>query len=194
MKKTTNYKLQTTNRNSGFSLVELIVTVGIIVLVSSLVLAKYPDFSEKQSLDRASRTIALSIRDVQIRAMSSREFANIFPAYGVHFESGVNDKFIIFADYNPENQKYDDGEAVEEKKIITSARIADLRADQKSGSNPQERLSDIDIIFKRPDPLIFLRANNGVLQNFSDLEVILRQPGGKEKTVGVWLSGQVFIE
>ncbi len=179
---------------AGFNLVELVIVIGIIAAISVLVLAKYPNFSEKQSLDRAAKSIALSIRDAQVKALATVEFApSVFPAYGVHFDSSVNDSYIIFADVN-NNQQYDSpGEMFEQKKIITSARITDLCAYLKSADPDQCGLPDLDIIFKRPEPLIFLKSSS-IIPNISDVEVITQIPSGKQKKIGVWLSGQIFIE
>lgn len=175
-------------------MIELIIVIGIITSISALVLVKYPNFSEKQSLDRAAKNIALAIRDAQIKALATVEFApSVFPAYGVHFDSSVNNSYIIFADVN-NNQKYDSpGEMFEEKKILTSARIINLCAYLKSTNPDQCGLSDLDIVFKRPEPLIFLKSSS-IIPNISDVEIIVQTPGGMQRKIGVWLSGQVFIE
>lgn len=180
--------------SAGFTMVELIIVIGIITVISVLVLVKYPNFSEKQSLDRAAKSIALAIRDAQIKALATVEFSpSVFPAYGVHFDSSINDSYIIFADIN-NNQQYDSpGEMFEQKKIITSARITDLCAYLKSADPDQCGLPDLDIIFKRPEPLIFLKSS-AIMPNISDVEIIAQTPSGMQRTIGVWLSGQVFIE
>jgi len=111
---------QVSSFKTGFTIIELLVTMSIIVLVSSLILAKYPDFSEQIALERASRQVNLAIREAQVRAMAIKEFKKesellgVFPAYGIYFNSAQNDEFILFADLNcnessQENCKYDFG-------------------------------------------------------------------------------------
>lgn len=198
-------KLQVPSSGRGFTLIELLITIGIIALVSAFILAKFPDFSERIALERASRIVGLAIRDAQIRAMSIKEFApDIFPAYGVHFDSSWNDKLVIFADLQAtENQKYDydpliddcNNECVQKIKITSGVKIKALCANLKSTAPDDCALSAIDAVFKRPDPLIFLKGNGGAFSpDPNDVEIILQSPSGKQKKVGVWLNGQVFTE
>lgn len=93
---------------SGFSLVELMVTISIFVIITSITLTNYPKFSNKLSLDLLAQDIALSLRQAQIfgssvfGAKSSGGPTRVFKAYGVHFNAPTVGQIIypyfLFAD------------------------------------------------------------------------------------------------
>lgn len=197
-------------KTSGFSLIELLVTLGIIVLISVGVMARYPSLSEIHSVDRASRLALASIRDAEIRAMSIKEdptSPGAFPAYGIRFEMGANNKYItMFADTNcletaPQNCKYDNfvDRIVEQKIIPTVASISKLCGNAKSDPfNKNCSLQSVEIVFLRPTPSVFLKGTDSFgTYDFSDVEIVIDQPGAidvKIKTVGAAQGGQIFIE
>lgn len=96
--------------NRGFSLVELMVTITIFIMITSITLTNYPRFSNKLSLDLLAQDIALSVRQAQISGASvlgskskEGEEARVFKAYGVHFEAPRSEDdnaypYLIFAD------------------------------------------------------------------------------------------------
>jgi len=107
--KTKDYSLRT---NEGFTMVELMVSVSIFVVITSIILASYPKFSSRIVLENVVHQIALSVRQAQTFGLSVRTFGtglDVFPTYGVHFSfSGVsgsdpsdNRNFLIFADILP---------------------------------------------------------------------------------------------
>lgn len=192
--------------NNGFTLTELIVAVGIITLISTVVLAKYPDLSKKQSIDRAARFVSLSLRDAQTKSLSVKEesVSGKFPAYGIRFENSFSNKIILFADLDcvknsPELCVYNNAagdKKVEEKIISGTARIVDLCGNKKSGVGAICGLTNIDVVFLRPASSIYLRGNNGA-SVFKDAEIIIDLLGtntNRRRTVGITENGQFFIE
>jgi prepilin-type N-terminal cleavage/methylation domain-containing protein len=100
----------TRSLNRGFSLVELMVSITIFIMITSITLTNYPRFSNKLSLDLLAQDIALSVRQAQISGSSvlgsksvTGEEARVFKAYGVRFEAPrpadeAAYPYIIFAD------------------------------------------------------------------------------------------------
>jgi prepilin-type N-terminal cleavage/methylation domain-containing protein len=99
--------------NSGFTLIELVVVMGIMGVMSSIILYNYAGFKSTASLDNLSQDIALSVREAQISAMGVKGLnigmAQQFPGYGVHFKlssltseptMGDTKSFIFFGDVN----------------------------------------------------------------------------------------------
>ncbi len=189
-------------RGAGFTLVELLVTVSIMVAITSMILANYPKFSGSLALKRTAQEIALSIRQAQVYGLSVREFgagSGIFPGYGVHFDiSSGSDVFVLFADTN-KNDSYDAGsgcggsstECVQKFKISTGDKISKLCGGEQSSPPGDCSLSQLDIIYLRPTPTVKL---NGDGTPFSDASIVVRSPSGEEKTIRVWLSGQIRVE
>ncbi len=101
-------KLRTHAVNVGFSMVELMISIGIFMLITGILLANFPSFSSKISLENLAYEIALSIREAQIYGLSVKQFGTggFDYGYGIHFDNTDYNSFILFADINA-NQKYD---------------------------------------------------------------------------------------
>lgn len=63
----------------GFSLVELVVALGVMVLVLAMTLANFPKLRDQIALTLATRELALTIRKTQSYAIAVREFDSNFP-------------------------------------------------------------------------------------------------------------------
>ncbi|MFH1170151.1 MAG: type II secretion system protein [Candidatus Vogelbacteria bacterium] len=75
----------------GFTLVEILVAIGIIVLVSYLVVIPFASFRDAKLLDGATEDILSLLHEAQTRTLSSDGGV----AYGIHFES---DKITLVPD------------------------------------------------------------------------------------------------
>lgn len=203
-------------KKSGFSLIELIVSLSIIILISTLMFVNYPDLSEKYSIDRAARLVSLSIRDAQVKAMAIKEDSqNQFPAYGAHFNKGNKKLILIFSDSVtsgntckvavPENCWYESGidSIVESRAFPTTATISNLcgnlKSNPPSGNKKECNLQSITATFLRPTPTTFLKAidSKGNNRDFQDIEIVLDLPSktrNQQKIIGITESGQIFIE
>jgi len=99
----------------GFTLVELLVSIFIIVLMSGIILANYRQSGQQFALQRSANKLAQDIRRAQQMAMGAAEHAGC-PAdykygYGIYLTTSTNNQYILFADCD--NWKdYDSGEAV----------------------------------------------------------------------------------
>lgn len=191
---------------TGFTIIELIVTVSIFLVVSSIVLVSYPDFSQRMALNRTVQEIALTFRKAQSFALAVRGFESQFPGYGVRFDLADSDRtFILFADFpivGAEDflgdQRYggaDSGEKAEEFYIQTSARITRLCKNRQEDGVSWEScaLNNVEAVYTRPDPIIALRAD-GDAQGVSNLGVEISSLRGVTKTIVIWGTGQITIE
>jgi len=99
----------------GFTLVEVVVVVAIVVLLPMVVIANFPRIKLQFALSRASYTFAQDLRKAQDRSLSSVEYKDSFgviqavDGYGIHIDMAVlgNKKYIIYADKQPGNSQYD---------------------------------------------------------------------------------------
>ena len=91
----------------GFTMVEVLVSASIIALIASLILANYPRFNEALAVRQVAEQIASATRLVQAYGLSVKEFgtgSDIFPGYGIYFQSASPASYIIFADVNGPNK------------------------------------------------------------------------------------------
>lgn len=86
----------------GFTLVEMIVVLAIIVIVTTIALLGQSSFNRSMVLTDTAYTIAFSVREAQSLGISSRAFAGTQDAgYGLHFANGAPTTYKLFADISP---------------------------------------------------------------------------------------------
>ncbi len=88
--------LKKINVKRGFTLVEMMLVIGILVIIAGLAIPFYQSFQISSALDNAGQEIIQSLRNAQSKAMSSQGLSS----YGVHFDTN---QFVIFKGniYNP---------------------------------------------------------------------------------------------
>ncbi len=186
----------------GFTLIELMVTVGIFVFMTALLLAKYNSFYSGTIFNNLAYDIALTIRQAQTYGISVRVANPSIPgnfrvAYGVHFATATNDQFVLFAD-TAADKLYDPAGDLDEKKyyIKQGAKIDSICAG--TSSSDCQSVEALDISFLRPDPSArFLYSRSGVrYRNPTDsyVEITLQSGDGTAtKKVVVTKVGQISV-
>lgn len=84
----------------GFSLVELIVVISIMVLITTVVLVRHSAFNSTVLLNNLAYDVAGTIREAQVYATSVRNAGGqgFTTAYGVYFDMAFPEQFILFSD------------------------------------------------------------------------------------------------
>ncbi len=86
------------SKNKGFSLIELLVVISIILIMSALILASYRSGQIRYTLNLAAEQIISNLRQAQNSAISGK-MAETYNGYGIYFR--VNQSYyIIFGDVN----------------------------------------------------------------------------------------------
>jgi len=86
----------------GFTLVEMMVVLAIIVIVTVIALLGQSSFNRSLVLTETAYTIAFSIRQAQFLGISGRTTNGTPDAgYGVHFENNQTSSYRMFADTSP---------------------------------------------------------------------------------------------
>ncbi len=85
----TNLPPQKQNFSAGFTLLEILVAVGILVILLAIAMAAYGNFSRQIDLDVTTQGMLSVLRDARSRTLASEAETN----YGVHFET---DKYVLF--------------------------------------------------------------------------------------------------
>lgn len=197
----------------GFTLVEMIVVLGIIVGITAIVMNGQSTYNQSLILSDTAYTVAFSVRQAQSLGLSSRAAGGISDAgYGVHFDLGSS--YTIFADTarglpapvnawcplgtagtpeaKPGNCRYDSAgdTVVQSYSFSRGFRIVTLCA--TSGGSRSCNHQGLDVVFMRPETRAILTDSNG--SPYSCVEVHVRAPtGNATRIVRVSQLGEVSV-
>lgn len=184
----------------GFTLVELLVSISILILVLITVVSGQRSFEESVLLRSQAYDIALSLREVQLSAISAQSDGSggFRDVTGAHFDTANSGVYHLFRDANGDNMYTQSTEllvsvsGLDDRFAIES--IAALSADSAS------TISAVHVLFQRPnfDANFFDGAGNEI--SASAVEVVLRavgttgnQCGLDVRTVSISKSGQISV-
>lgn len=86
----------------GFTIVEMLVVLAIIVFVTMVAITGQSSFNRSLILTDTAYTIAFSLREAQTLGLSSRVSNNLYDAgYGVMFSNQTPKSYVLFADTRP---------------------------------------------------------------------------------------------
>jgi prepilin-type N-terminal cleavage/methylation domain-containing protein len=138
----------------GFTLIEMIVGIFIIVTLTALLLVNYHSTNKKSELINAAQKLASDIRLAQQFSLGSKEFQGSVPAggWGVSLNSSEN-AYKIFADADGDGI-YDSGS--EDYKAVNMPQGISLSVFDCDTLNPKTQDS---ALFVPPDPDVVLSAN-----------------------------------
>ncbi|MBI2025169.1 type II secretion system protein [Candidatus Kaiserbacteria bacterium] len=205
----------------GFTLVELMVVLTIIVVITMVVLASQSSFNKTLILANTAYDVALTLRSAETYGLGSRAFGSTVNAgYGVHFESGTPGSFTLFADLYPApsissvchptadpsapsalpgNCSYEQGQG--EKVMLytlgNGIAVSDFCAyalgSWSCASANGGGLTTLDIIFARPNPEPFMSVNGSYSSTFpvTDACITLSSPQGGAQYISVGSSGRI---
>lgn len=197
--------------NRGFTIIELLVSIAIFVVMTSVVVAKFGNFNNSTLLTDTAYDIALVVRLAQSYGLSVKnadpmDSSSFLNPFGVDFNKSnsadcgtaqVNENYIVlFADSDPigtPNHVCSDLDAdMDSYKIIRGARISDLCAGASSVScTPIDRVT---ISYERPNPEAIICTNGSAAEcTHTYAEITIQGADGGERTVVVYQNGQVSV-
>ena len=194
------------NKKNGFTLVELMVTVGIFAIMTTLLLAKYGTFNQGIYLNNLSYDVALTIRNAQSYGLNVKSapsatstYSSIYTEpYGVHFDSsaGNNTSFTFFFDNSLAGDGIFDttpGETVSVTTIKNGSKISNICVGS-TDSDCSNVVSPVDITFKRPDPSAIIKVSvGGTITKYSFAKITLTASDGSIKNVTIRSTGQIAV-
>lgn len=193
---------------NGFSLIELMVAVGILTMINIMIFASYPEFSQKMALKRTSEEIALVARQAQAYALGIKKSASASDDYfgfGIHFDKNNPKSLILFTD-SDSDKIYGAGdgcggtntECFQEFKINTGDYVSELWICGSGGLCETVGSGGLDIVYPRAASLSAISAGGTVCGSCSYARVAIQSPRGNEaknkKHINIWTSGQISIE
>ncbi len=193
------------NSNSfdkGFTLVELMVSVAIFAFMTAFLVAKYGTFNQGILLTNLAYDVALTIRNAQSyglnvksKPIENQSYSTLFDyPYGVHFETGANNKIMIFFADSTADGKYvaSNNELITSYNIKRGSYVSALCAGTGPGASCAAA-SSLDVTFKRPDPNAIIKKNGETASTFSYSEITLVSTDGGVKKVAVRSTGQITV-
>jgi prepilin-type N-terminal cleavage/methylation domain-containing protein len=196
----------------GFTLIEMMVTIGIFTIISGIVLFNYNGFNSRILLQNLAYDVALTIRQAQVYGVGVRELTvNQTPPYGIFFAEddtgGSTGSYILFADID-EDGEFDGNagdctgnECIERYVFQRGNRISQFCAVQ--GGTPicslpgASSLQSLVIFFKRPNPeALFTAKDQGgsAVVGIEEAVVTVVNPEGTiSKTITVKSTGQISV-
>lgn len=181
----------------GFSLVELIVVVGIFIVITSVVLANHSRFNSSVLLGNAAYDIALSVRQAQVYGLSTQQYSGAFQiGYGIRFADPTS--YSLFADgdrdyrYNIETGQDNILKTYTLGRGYTIKRFCGIRSDgSEDCSDNSAALSHLDVAFLRPNPDSTITSDAPVL--YSSALIVLQSASGETRSVTVRSTGQISV-
>ena len=193
---------------SGFTLVELIVSLGIIVVILSLVLSNQSKYTDGTMLTGLADDISLSLSQAQIYGISVREFSPGSSEFEIAYTSqGDSSSYLYFADRGAVNHVYDSGwncptdtssECISKTSITRGNAIIKLCAIPDSGPDFCD-VGRLDVTFLRPLPdasLVFFDLTGAPLSlsSIKGAKIEVGSPSGATRSVSVFASGQISVQ
>ena len=203
--------LQSLTSSAGFTLIEMVVVLGIISLVTTIALTSQSSFNKTLILANTAYDIALTFRSAESFGLSSRALGSAANAgYGLHFQLGAPDSFILFADIwppvdlsctRPDCKPGDNIYSLEDKLVQTyelgnGITIADFCAlSDQWQCQSTGALSALDVVFSRPNPDANITANSSTfVTSYAKAFLVIKAQNGASRFVSVAASGEIIAE
>lgn len=186
--------------SAGFTLIELLVVMGIMIVITTLVLARYSQFNGVVLLRSLAYDVALSIREAQVYGISGKSSGGVFAyRYGVHLSKTDSTRYRLFGDTN-NNIAYEASEVVTAYSMRPGYGISEMCAHRSSDGTEicatSGGISSVTIMFKRPEPDAIIRAcpSAGPCVAAIDATITLVSPTGATRSVTVTSTGQISVK
>ncbi len=189
----------------GFSIVEMIVVIGIFTVITGVVLFNLPQFRDQTILELIAQDMAITIRQAQVFGISTRSFKGQFPSHGVFFNLLDNaaldpwkKSFILFADVASGDGDYSlpsvacgsNNECVEQFNIQGNVEIFALLS-CSPGCAPIAT-QQLSVAFIRPNPEAIFKPT---IAGTNKVKIRLKSLRDNAcRNVVVWITGQIYVE
>lgn len=196
-------------KQNGFSLIELMVVIGILTLINISIFVQYPEFSQRVALKRTSEEIALIVRQAQAYALGIKRSASgaDYSGFGINFKTSDPKSLILFTDSvqgtDQPNKQYDAGdgcgkpptECFQEFKIDTGDYISELQVCDLD--DDCDSVDALDVVYPRAASIATISSDSS-MESVSYAKVTIKSPRGDEgknkKLIKIWRSGQILVE
>lgn len=181
-------------------MVEIVVMLGMLTFVAGIVLASFPQLSQRIHLQRSGQQAALTLRRAQNMAFAVRQVDTpsgrvIPPAYGLHFDRAAPGTYLLFADLENESGTSDgiyragEDAVVETVSLDPGVTIGQIVSDLGGANQSQEVLN---VSFIVPEARMVI--TNAALAVGESAQINLVGASGAVRTIVVRTSGQIRVQ
>ena len=199
------YKKKKIKKENGVTLIELLISIAIIIILSSITFIDYRGEEKKLNLERSAFKLVQDLRGIE--AKTGAEFEGCKDKngnydkdykyqYGAYFNINNKNKYILFADCNG-NYQYDDDENTDKiiDKVIDGGEIElEKGIEMESISfiikNTSSITDSLCIVFTLPDPVVTINNNKNV--NSGEIELKIKD-SSETKTITIYKTGLIEI-
>jgi prepilin-type N-terminal cleavage/methylation domain-containing protein len=162
----------------GFTLIEMVVVLAIIVLITAVTITGQSSFNKTLLLTDTTYSVAFSAREAQSYGLASRKFgaSTNNPGYGLHFDRSMPGSYTFFADVvntlhpfptgcpvgtpgtpseKPGNCRFDAGDGIVNKYTFsrgyTIKQFCGKTGSRQYCSTDSSPLTNMDLVFTRPN-------------------------------------------
>lgn len=181
---------------SGFTIVELLVTLTIVVLVTGIIMIRYSSFNSSVLLSGQAYLTAFDIREAQALAVSVRGNQSEFrEEYGMYFAASSPTEYLIFQDDDSNGAhlpaRYHVGEELGTYKVDSRFSITNICV--VSGGSQTCGIDDLAISFRRPDFDASFYSTEAA--NITAAEIVFGNPNSTiTRSVVIYASGQISVD
>ena len=191
----------------GFSIIELMIAVGIFVILTSIAFIGYADFNNDMTMTNQAYELLLHVRQAQVYGIAVRgdttgADGQFDASYGVHARVG-SEVVPIFRDTDGDGTRDDSDSSVEPLlEVLTFARgvkvcaVCAITSGSNINAGCDSSYEDLYVTFRRPDPDARIAVNEVPFESgpsYSMARVVVQAPNGRERYVDVTLTGQVSV-
>ena len=166
------------NSQKSFTLVELLVTTGIILLLSAIIFPNYRAGEEAFSLQRSAHKVSQDLRRTEELALSAKAYpgapSTFKGGYGINFQINSS-SYTLFADLD-NDKVFDSGEELETSILEEKVKITSLSS------------SPLNVVFLSPDPQVFISGGSE-----AQITISLETDSTKNKVIKVNQVGLITI-
>ncbi|MBC7836830.1 type II secretion system protein [Acetobacteraceae bacterium] len=202
----------------GFTLIELIVVISIMLVITSFFLLRQQQFNSSTVLRSLAYSVALSVRQSQVYGTSVREFGGGFTAksYGINFNTGnlaeTPVRYILFADFNNNgvyNSGGSPGEFVQDFKLGSGYTIVKfcgvgnlagtIQSCSSGGVGGGTSISALNTYFIRPNLDANFRScsdaacTTPTAETYIGAYMQIRAPGGATRNIIIGTTGRIAV-
>lgn len=196
-------KKNLSKKNKGFTLVELMVVVGIIAVISALSIFNSSQLNSSVLLSNTIYEVSLIVRDAQVAGLGAKVISAGGTGFattsnqGVYFDTTNPEQIIFFADLDNSNSYTGSDEQSQVYDIEKRAgKILKICKIDYTGGCTSEDVNKLNIIFKRPNPEAYFypQGDLSLFGHVGNVGINMGFENGECRSLTIYKTGAVQID